>query len=363
MASDATVFTGSLFNDNSYPPYAVNHSSFRRVDHFAGLGFVISRRRYVHELRPTWGGLQNWDETVQRLVARRRLASVVPEVGRALHVRRRDHTDDEGDEPWTVIRRVPRHPFESQRLNEEIIETGYDLAHLSAPAYDRHVTELIERSPYVDHVTDALFFDDPRDTVVYWRCSGDSDLHRILVERDLWGFGNGGVVRGSYRGTLYFRYMTAVVLVVCRNSYFRRLRVAGRRSERVEAAANLNATAVHRRHLGNVYRLTVDFRVIVGNVNESCQAACDRAADDRATCDLRGLWLANEHCDVVRYFVPECRTCIRATIDTYADGVLPGIEVAGDGGDANGGRCATAYAHYISCYTASSKYRRLCVCR
>jgi len=68
MRRDQTVFTGSLFADNSYPLYAADPRRFRRVSHFAGLGFLLTRRRYVDHLRRTLrAGLQNWDEQVQKL--------------------------------------------------------------------------------------------------------------------------------------------------------------------------------------------------------------------------------------------------------------------------------------------------------
>jgi len=66
MQRDPTIFTGSLFADNSYPLYAKDPRRFRRVNHFAGLGFVMTRSRYVDELRRTvWAGLQNWDDQVR----------------------------------------------------------------------------------------------------------------------------------------------------------------------------------------------------------------------------------------------------------------------------------------------------------
>jgi len=68
MRRDRSVFAGSLFADNSYPAYARDPRRFRRVSQFAGLGFVMTRRRYVDELRRTvWAGLQNWDEQVRVL--------------------------------------------------------------------------------------------------------------------------------------------------------------------------------------------------------------------------------------------------------------------------------------------------------
>ena len=65
MRRDRSVVTGSLFSDNSYPGYARDAGRFRRVSHFAGLGFVLTRQRYVGELRQAVrAGLHNWDEQV-----------------------------------------------------------------------------------------------------------------------------------------------------------------------------------------------------------------------------------------------------------------------------------------------------------
>lgn len=356
MAADSTVFTGSLFNDNSYPLYSVDSHSFRRVDHFAGLGFVMSSRRYFNELRPTWGGLQNWDEAIQRLVARRRLASVVPEVSRALHLRRRDQLDDRP----LMISLIPRHPFESQRLNDVFLMSGYDLTHLAKANYDKRLVDAINHGVYVDYIADALFFRSVDDVIIYWGCSEDTDLDRLLVERDLWGVGNGGIVRGSYHGTLEFRYLTALVLVVCRHSEFRPFRVASRLSFQIDDISTTAPSKVERPYLGIVHRVSLDFRIIVGDANETCQSVCVRTGNGSMTssCDIRGLWLANERCEVVKHLIPGCKTCIRGTIDTYVEGVLPAVEA-----DGAGEKCASAYPHYISCHTASPRYRRLCTCR
>lgn len=203
MRRDPTVFTGSLFADNSYPLYAADPRRFRRVSHFAGLGFVMTRRRYVDEVRRTvWAGLQNWDEQVQKFVQRRGLVCVVPEVGRALHLRRTTTSNSSLER-----RSRPQHPFESQLLNADIL-VEYNLDQLEQTAYDRLIVDTIHRRPYIRYLADALFFDSVDETVVYFDCKDDQDLHRILAERNLWGLGNGGVVRGSYRGSLFFRYTT-----------------------------------------------------------------------------------------------------------------------------------------------------------
>jgi len=109
---------------------------------------------------------------------------------------------------------------------------------------------------------------------------------------------------------------------------------------------------VPRRSAGPVRRLAADFRVLVAAPNRSCRGAC---GTDRK-CDVTGLWLLNESCDVIVHAVPGCRRCVTATAAVYADGALPGMDAVGD-------RCWRAYPHYISCDTISDRYRRFCVCR
>jgi len=138
---------------------------------------------------------------VQKLVRRRGLVSVVPEVGRALHLRR-----------MTTSNSRPEHPFESQLLNADIL-VEYDLDQLKQAAYDQMITDTIRRRPYIRYLTDALFFGGVNETVVYFGCKDDHDLHRILADRNLWGLGNGGVVRGSYCGSLFFRYCACEVCI------------------------------------------------------------------------------------------------------------------------------------------------------
>jgi len=50
LGRDPSVLTGSIFADNSYPLYAADSQSFRRVSHFAGLGFVMMRSRYLDKV-------------------------------------------------------------------------------------------------------------------------------------------------------------------------------------------------------------------------------------------------------------------------------------------------------------------------
>ena len=344
MQRDPTIFTGSLFADNSYPLYARDPRRFRRVSHFAGLGFIMTRRRYVDEVRRTlWAGLQNWDEQVQKFLQRRDLVSIVPEISRALHLRRTTSNSLEQSRP--------SHPFESQLLSNEIL-TEYSLDHLERTAYDRLIVASIQRRQYIQYLADALFFDNVDETVVYFDCKDDEDLHRILAARNLWGVGNGGVVRGSYRGSLFFRYYAAQVLIVCKKSDFYSQRQKTRPVFRSHTKnITLDGRRVGRRSAGLVYRLTADFNVVVATRNQSCEHACS----DRK-CDVAGLWLLNESCDVIGHVIPGCRRCATASAENYADGVLPGADVEGD-------RCLRAYPHYISCETVSDRYRRFCACR
>lgn len=343
MQSDRTIFTASLFADNSYPLYARDRRRFRRVSHFAGLGFVMTQQRYVDEVRRTvWAGLQNWDEQVQKFIQRRGLVSIVPEISRALHLRRASNSLSE--------RSRPTHPFESQLLNDEILPE-YNLDQLLQTVYDRYIVDIIQRSQYIRYLADALFFNSVDETVVYFDCKDDKDLHRILADRNLWGLGNGGVVRGSYRGLLFFRYYAAQVLMVCRNSEFNSQRRKTTSMFRPDTTnITLDGSRVKRRVVGLVHRLTSDFSVVVATRNQSCNDACDRK------CDVTGLWLLNESCDVIAHVIPGCRRCAVASAEHYADGALPGMNAEDD-------HCIRAYPHYISCDTVSDRYRRFCVCR
>ena len=65
MASDETVFTVSLYNDNAYPWCASDRSFFRRVDHFSGLGFLMSAAIYRSFVLPEWTTTLVWDNLFQ----------------------------------------------------------------------------------------------------------------------------------------------------------------------------------------------------------------------------------------------------------------------------------------------------------
>ena len=342
MQHDQTVFTGSLFSDNSYPLYARDPRRFRRVSHFSGLGFVMTQQRYIDEVRRTvWAGLQNWDQQVQKFLQRRALVSIIPEVTRALHLRRTSNS---------LPQFRPLHLFESQLLNKDVLPE-YNLDHLQQSIYDRSIIDIVQRCQYIRYLADAMFFTNINDTVVYFGCEDDNDLHRVLVQKNLWGVGNGGVVRGSYRGVLFLRYYIAQVLIVCRSSEFYVHRRKARSIFRPNTEnMTLDGRHVNRRVVGIIHRLNNDFTLAVATRNQSCDHACDRK------CDITGLWLLNETCDVIIHVVPGCRRCVTASIDDYTDGVLPAMDVESD-------RCWRAYPHYISCETESDRYRRLCACR
>ena len=65
MASDKTVFTVSLYNDNAYPWCASDKSFFRRVNQFSGLGFLMSGALYRSHVLPAWTDELVWDNMFQ----------------------------------------------------------------------------------------------------------------------------------------------------------------------------------------------------------------------------------------------------------------------------------------------------------
>ena len=65
MASDKTVFTVSLYNDNAYPWCVSDKSFFRRVNQFSGLGFLMSGALYRSHVLPAWTDKLAWDNMLQ----------------------------------------------------------------------------------------------------------------------------------------------------------------------------------------------------------------------------------------------------------------------------------------------------------
>ena len=199
--------------------------------------------------------------------------------------------------------------------------------------------------------------------------------------------GNGGVVRGSYKGALLFRYHLAQVLIVCEtSSFYPHQTTSPTFPARSETPVQINY-AVSRPQRGVIFRLEKDFLVHLGSVNESCDVVC---RTKQTTCSVEGLWLINEHCDVIIYYSNKrCTVCNSLGKDAYADGVLPALNSPGKGTYADGVNpalnpprtdtyadgvlpalnnlqtasvCYQAYPHYISCSTASPHFSRLCVC-
>jgi len=359
MDHDSSIFTVSLFNDNSYPLYAHDASAFRRVSHFAGLGFVMSRARYLSDVRIVWTQHRHWDVIMQSVMARNNLSSIIPEVSRALHLRRT------GKETTLDSILIPRHLFESQSLNENVLD-AYDLTDIGRDEYNRYLIRFIHHGIRIKHLSNALYFDS-KSMLLYTKCADQATLHKILTERSLWGYGNGKVIRGSYRGTLLLRYYDALVLLLCEDSFYyaytkiimptssfheklteSKPGIPSSTASRLISSSNNSTLAIA--YGGIVYRLQKEYDILVGDFNESCDRVCAKV---RRRCNLRGLWLVNEHCSVIMYFMKYCKICTKTTINKYI-GVLPGADCDSV--------CRASYPHYISCATYSFLYRRLCTC-
>ena len=356
LQRDPTVFTVSLNNDNSYPLYARNSRRFLRVDHFSGLGFIMSQDHYVTLIRPVWNLNRNWDTIIQKKMSQARMVSIRPEITRSVHIR--------GKDVHTMENIVPRDVFESQLFNTEV-SRSYNLKHMAETSYARFVVEFAEASKNIEHIEDALFSAGSTN-FTFWSCSTREDLHRILTERFLIGKGNGDVIRNSYKGTLFLPLLNSRILIICRHSPFFKILQSRKldnpmfpSGEQKNEALRLFSVlqnskyAVSRSRLGVVSRLRSDYNLRVAKVGISCNVTCTQSG---SRCDRVGLWLLNTDCTVLETVSPEA--CVACSPHAQIKPHLPYLPAIG-----TDGQCTLAYPHFLNCFSASPRHRRICPCR
>jgi hypothetical protein len=379
---------------------------FRRVSHFAGLGFITSREKYVRLLRPVWKLYAFWDVTVQRVMIREGLSSVTPEISRVLHI----ENDQIQDPSRDIV--VSRDIFDSMALNDRIL-LDYDSAfvHLQRDSYDNSIKNYIINGTLVDELYDVCALpnydeanefkntqiEDLQKKYVYVKCRDSDDLHAILTALYLIGRGLDRVVRGEYEGTLFLRLCGHRVLILCRhssfvtslNDRFHSNSVSG--SYALQGNHQLQSTnqlstgnGIIQFNDNNDEKLTFDsslqspmltkteiltkyieryYRIKQMSVDNSCSEVCKA---QKLTCDLSGLWLlATSGCDVIERVYSACKQCrVLGEVKHPRLAKYPVLLT-------NQGLCILGNPHYSSCLSRRSDYYHngtlletlLCACK
>ena len=227
------------------------------------------------------------------------MVSIQPEVNRVLHAINSHVTSLRT--PW-----LPYSKFESQVMNTDSGDTfPYDLTSLQEFTYDKFLADYIRRATLVEHIEDAGFFYATDKLVLI-----SDDLSELMLSHHLVGDGLGGVVRGSYRETIFLRVYGVQTLVVSSGSVFMSL-VPTAPSTRPESAAK-NTVPFPRRYRGTTNELLRRYNIALSlpDTTESCESVCRRHGKE---CSVTGLWLLTTDCDVLQAVVKECATCQQDT--------------------------------------------------
>ena len=170
------------------------------------------------------------------------MASIQLEVNRVLHAINSHVTSLRT--PWRSYSK-----FESHIINTDSGDTfPYDLTSLQEVTYDRFLADYIRRATLVEHIEDAGFFSATDKLVLI-----ADDISELMLSHHLVCDGLGGMVRGSYRETIFLRVYGVQTLVVSSGSMFMSL-VPTASSTRPECAAN-KTVPVPRRYRGTTNEL------------------------------------------------------------------------------------------------------------
>ena len=372
MSQDASIFSVSLFGDNSYPPYAQRPDFFRRVSHFAGLGFVMSRAKYQQLLRRAWKPYAFWDVTVQRIMIKLRLSSVTPEVSRVLHIE-----DDRVTKANNEII-VAKDIFDSMTLNDVILP-DYDaaLSTVHQRQYNALLKEYIHNGTIIEQLHDVCFVNYTQSNsfkFVYFRCSNSDDLHLLLTSLQLIGRGLDTVVRGEYDGTLFIRICRHSVLIACHHSHlvaeylhlgvrtarptFKKTAKKSLTNKRLLLESKLDLrNSEQRKTLATFQFFTRHYTShVIADDNISCDASCRLRGK---TCDLSGTWFLASGCDFIK-MIHFCSSCSLAAVKPLR------FPVTVESSNASN-VCVLGNPHFSSCLSRASDYNitanLVCACR
>lgn len=84
LEADPSLFVISAWNDNGFRKNVRNSFAMRRTEFFPGLGWLLPRALYVHELEATWPK-EHWDHWLRSPQIHRGREIVYPEVPRTFH--------------------------------------------------------------------------------------------------------------------------------------------------------------------------------------------------------------------------------------------------------------------------------------
>ncbi|KYR00722.1 GlcNAc transferase [Tieghemostelium lacteum] len=220
MKYDPSIFCVSAWNDNAYlwnsiPDEPLDHLrfSFKRQNHFGGLGFLINNRTYFNRIEPAWreegANYKPWDTVVQNSMLPED-SCIYPSVPRSQHspILSRNYKaitskENEVDE-WSFMQFYNPADFFVDGKYMKVYRMT--MAPMLQPEYDFNLDRSIRASVEIDSLYAIGFLTtSPHSSFVFYhRVYSDKDKDWELVTKilSLVGIGNGGVVRTVYEGVI-----------------------------------------------------------------------------------------------------------------------------------------------------------------
>ena len=333
MKRDTSIFTVSLYNDNSYPWCASNTTFFRRIDHFSGLGFMMSRNWYLELVKDNWDEEKVWDHNLQTIMATNKMASIQPEVNRVLHSPDQRITT-------TAETRPIYNKYLSQITSYSASVTNYNLIHLQKDLYDISVKGFIKHSTEILYLYDAAFYD--QETPLLYICSDRASLNSLLRFHGLSGAGLGNMIRGTYQDTVYIRIFGHLVLIMSEHSPF--WKTVPRFCpvdpfDAMKSKYQADMKNVERNLRGLLYHISQAYDIVIAasSSDTNCMSVC--ATRDQQ-CTRTGLWLLNMDCTVLQKLVVKCTSCQTET-SGRSESIVPSLSKEG--------RCSLGYSYRLTC--------------
>ncbi|EAL73016.1 GlcNAc transferase [Dictyostelium discoideum AX4] len=212
MNYDPSIFGISAWNDNGFKwnveqsrSNFENKFSFLRQDHFGGLGFLISREIYKKRIEPNWQieSTTPWDVIVQQSM-RSGDSCIFPEIPRSQHapLLERNYDSIFKDQPekdgWG------NYNFYLPKITT--IHTYHmNLSKYLSPEYDLQVKKRIMRATEVDTLNSIPMMFSTSNRFVYYvpaKSNDDPRWDAVIDKLQMVGRGNGGAVRGIYKGVI-----------------------------------------------------------------------------------------------------------------------------------------------------------------
>ncbi|EGC37158.1 hypothetical protein DICPUDRAFT_91685 [Dictyostelium purpureum] len=224
MDYDPSIFSISAWNDNGFKwnvdnlqSSIDNKFSFRRQEHFGGLGFLTSQKVYKRKIEPKWKTETSlpWDVVIQSAFGKSD-SSIYPEIPRSHHapILERDYNslfnDLQVGDGWAN--------YNFYLPKNVLVHTWYiDISKYLSFEYDSELKEKIHRSIELDSLLSIpMLFSTTNSFLMYLGSKSNEDpkWDNIISKLQMIGRGNGGAVRGIYKGVIETTFQGRKLFIV-----------------------------------------------------------------------------------------------------------------------------------------------------